>query len=454
MKIFHKPLVFLILVCLFLSACGGNTPAGTPESQAVESTAPSAPEELEVVDYAAALQLDMSSETAKVEATVKSYVDGDTVHFHVSTDVMADGVLKARFLAVNTPESTGKIEEYGKAASRYTREVLENAVSIIVESETAGWNPDSTGSRYLAWVWYKTEESGEYRNLNIEILQNGLALPSSSAQNRYGETCMQAIAQARAQKLNLYSGQRDPEFHYGEAVELTLKELRTNIESYNGMKVAFSGVITSNSGSQGVYIEEYDPETDLYYGIYIYYGHNLNGSGLDVLSVGNEARIVGTVSYYEAGGTWQVSGLNYRMMQPDDPGNIQKLSEGNAPAWQAIDPAAFAEGTVTLLVGDQEQTLPLAQLIQGTSLEMKGLTVVDAYTTDDAESSSYGALTLTCEANGVTVLVRTIPLVDENGQIITQDAYLGKTIDVKGIADAFGGVWQIKVFSAKNITIN
>ena len=65
------------------------------------------------VDYVAQLKLNMSSATAKTSATVRTHVDGDTVHFDVPESVCADGVLKARFLALNTPESTGKIEEYG-----------------------------------------------------------------------------------------------------------------------------------------------------------------------------------------------------------------------------------------------------------------------------------------------------------------------------------------------------
>ena len=207
---------------------------------------------LEVVDYAAQLKLDMKSSTLKQEVTVKGYVDGDTVHFHVPTSVMPDGVLKARFLAINTPESTGKIEEYGKAASRFTREKLEQAVSIILESDTNTWNADSTGDRYLVWVWYKTADMDDYRNLNIEILQEGLAIASNSGGNIYGTVALAAIAQAKAQKLNVHSGQKDPSFYYGEAVELDLKELRTNVADYNGMKVAFNGIVAVNSTGCGL----------------------------------------------------------------------------------------------------------------------------------------------------------------------------------------------------------
>ena len=446
MKSYRKLIVFFLLTCIFLSACGSDTTPTAQEETPVE-TNPAVYE-----DIAASLILDMNSETCKQEVTVKNFVDGDTVHFLVPESVMADGVLKARFLAVNTPESTGKIEEYGKAASHYTKEKLSAATSIILESETDSWNPDSTGDRYLVWVWYRTSDDQDYRNLNVELLQEALARPNSSSENRYGETCMAAIAEGKARKGNLYSGQPDPDYYYGDAVELTLRELRTNIADYSGMKVAFSGVVTANSGTQGIYVEDLDPETGLYSGIYIYYGHGLNGTGLDILSVGNEVRIVGTVQYYEGGGTWQVSDLNYRMMQPDDPGNIQKLSTGHSPAWTLTDPETFVNGEVTVVLEEETVTMPYGEYGMGTSVEMQGLSVVDAYTTNNGGSSD-GAMTLTCEANGVTVTVRTAVLLDENNERITADAYLGKTIDVRGIVDLYDGTCQIKVFAANNITI-
>lgn len=444
MNTFRKFLVFLILVCLCLTACGGEV---SPTAPSDEDTEPA-----QTVDYAASVKLDMSSETVKQEVTVKTFVDGDTTHFYVPESVMEGGVLKARYLAIDTPESTGKIEEFGKKASQFTREKLSNAESILIESETDGWNADSTGDRYLVWVWYKPVGAEEYRNLNIEILQNGLAIANSASGNRYGETCVAAIDQAKREKLNLYSGEPDPDFYYGEAIELTLKELRTNIQSYSGMKVAFSGVVTANSGTQGVYVESPCEETGMYFGMYVYYGHSLNGAGLDALSVGNEVRIVGTVQYYEAGGTWQVSDVSYRLMDPNDPNNVQKLSSGHAPAYFLVKPELFIAG-VDIPNGASILHAPWAQLALGTSVEVRDLEVMEVYTTDKEDSSSSGAMTITCKAGDITVTVRTSVLLDENGQRITADAYLGKTIDVKGIVDYFDGVYQIRVFSADNITI-
>ena len=442
-------LLALLLTVGVLAGCGGNA-SGETTAPTTQTTAPVVAEE---VDYAGQVELNMSSATAKEEVTVKQFVDGDTTHFFVPSSVMAGGVLKGRYLAINTPESTGKIEEYGKKASNFTKEKLSSATSIIIESETAAWEADSTGSRFLVWVWYKPEGADTYRNLNIEILQNGLAIASSSANNQYGETCMAAINQAKALKLNVYSGEKDPDFHYGQATELTLKELRCNIEQYDQAKVAFNGIITVNDNGTA-YVEDYDAETEMYYGISIYYGYNLTGKGLDIMKVGNEVRIVGTVSYYETGGYWQVSGLEYRAMKPDDPNNIQMLSEGNEAAFVPTKVETFVGSEVTIT--DEEGntvTAPYAAMAMDTSIQMSGLKVIDSYTTTNEDSSNKGAFTLTCQANGYTVQVRTTVLVDENGNLVTADTYMGKTISVKGIVNVFSGTYQIKVFSKNNIEI-
>ena len=320
-------------------------------------------------DFASEVKLNMRSETVKQEVTVHSFVDGDTTHFNVPTSIVDTGILKARYLAINTPESTGKIEEWGKKASNFTREKLSKATSIIIESDDSNWNLDSTGGRYLVWVWYRTSETEEYRNLNIEILQNGLAIASSTANNRYGNVAMAALNYAKEHKLNIYSGQQDPDFYYGDAVELTIKELRCNVEQYNGIKVAFEGVITANEGAS-VYMEDYDPDTGLYYGISVFYGYNLPGRGLDILSVGNRSRIVGTVQYYEAGGVYQVAGLSYRQMKPKDPGNIQKISDGHQGSYVLTDAKTLLDGKVVVDIDEGKKEFDYAYLTLFTTVEM------------------------------------------------------------------------------------
>jgi hypothetical protein len=192
----------------------------------------------------------------------------------------------------------------------------------------------------------------------------------------------------------------------------------------------------------------------MYYGMAVYYGFGLSGAGLEILNVGNEVRIVGSVQYYETGGTWQVSDVNYRAMKPDDPGNIQKLSEGNAPAYRLTDAETFNKATVTIVGEEGDQEFPYSQLAMSTSVEMKGLKVVDVYTTKNEESASKGAMTLTCKVGNQYISVRTVVLYDENGNLVTEDAYMGKTIDVKGIVDFFSDSYQIKVYSTNSITVH
>lgn len=453
MKSLFSKLLSVVLAALLIVGCFAGCQNETP----AQTTAPA---NTQAVDYASQLKLNMGSFTKKLEVTVKNFVDGDTVHFHVPENEMPGGVLKARFLAINTPESTGKIEPYGKAASNYTKSKLKDAVSIIIESDTEKWNADSTGNRYLVWVWYKTAQMEDYRNLNLEILQEGLAIASNTNSNIYGSICTSALDQARVLKRNVFSGQKDPDFYEGPAVELTLKELRTNIESYRDILVAFNCVITSNNNDT-VYVEQQDPESGLYYGISIYYGNSgIGGDGLKILAIGNEVRIVGKVQYYETGGTWQISGLKYRAMKPNDPENIQMLSSGHTPAYVPTDADTFANGTLDVIVRDPDtqeeavKTFGYAELVMNTSLEMKNLTVRDVRTTENEESSNNGAMTLICDVGGTTVSVRTAVLRDANGNLITADTYLGKTIDVRGIVDFYEGQHQIKVFQPEQITIH
>lgn len=411
------------------------------------------------VDYVSELKLDMDSPTLKQEATVKAYVDGDTTHFYVPKSVSSSGVLKARYLAINTPESTGRIEEYGKAAAAFTKEKLKGAESIIIESDDGKWNVDSTGGRYLVWVWYRTSADSDYRNLNIEILQEGLAIGSNAGQNRYGEIALDAIAQAKAEKLNVHSGKRDPDFYYGEAQQITLAELRTNIASYENVKVAFEGTV-ARCYNDGVYVESYDDETGTYNGVYIYYGQDmadLGSKGQSIIrTIGNHVKVVGTVTYYETGDSYQVSGLKLKVREPDNPDNLVLISSGNEIPYTVLTADAFTSKVERTAIVDGEEVLrefDYAELLLATSVSMNNLFVESVYTTTNEGSSSKGAMTLTCKVDGKTVDVRTDVLKDASGNIVTAEYFEGKTIDVRGIVDRYDGSYQIKVFTLDDITV-
>lgn len=457
MKNITKLLSLLLVLCLAagcFAGCGKED-AGAPTTVATE---PTKPEELPIEDYVSQLKLNMNSSTLKQEVTVYNYIDGDTTHFNVPRSIDPDGILKARYLCVNTPESTGKIEEWGKKASNFTKEKLKNAVSIIIESNDTNWNADSTGDRYLVWVWYKPAEDADYRCLNLELIQNGLSISCGTVAERYGDVASDAFQQAKRQKLHVFSKEDDPDFFYGEAYVIDLKHLRTNIELYANKNVAFEGVVTRNSNNS-VYVEEYDEETDMYYGIAVYYGFE-TGAILNNLAIGNRVRVVGSVQYYEAGGTWQISDVKTNEYKPNPKTDTLRLDDQFHPASNKLtDPAVFANGTVdvdTYPSIDSEEAVTssfkYAAMAMNSTISMKNLYVRDIYTT--ASGNSQGAMTLTCTVDGVTIIVRTVVLRDENGNLMTKADYIGKTIDVTGIVDYFSGEYQIKVFTPNDIIVH
>jgi micrococcal nuclease len=417
---------------------------------------------MEFVDYASTVKFDPNSDRAHATVTVKTFVDGDTTHFNIDHPTFEGGLLKARYLGVNTPESTGQIEPWGKKASTFTKETLSKATSIIVESDTATWNPDSTGDRFLVWVWYKTADMEDYRCLNLEILQQGLAVASKSSDTVYADICVTILNQAVNHKLHVHSKEKDPDFYYGAAMPMTLKELKTNIEDYKGKDVSFEGVVVRNS-NQTAYVEEYDEETGLYFGIQVYYGFNLGFFGEEILSVGNRVLVVGSVQYYETGGTYQISDIKYHAMRPDDPENIQKISDGHEGAYAEVSAKDLLTGKVDIDVTsvDEEgnetietKTFDRGFITMHGTASLKDLVITRVYTTQNEDSSNFGALSITCIAqDGTEIVLRTIVLKDADGKTITADAFpIGSVIDAKGVVDVYNGVYQLKIFSASDIT--
>lgn len=447
--------ILLTIFCAF-GLYAGTIGATSPEvavASAEETSAETTP-----VDYAGQAVLDFDADSETMELEVKMFIDGDTTHFWCD-GWGTDNIFKARYAAVNTPESTGKIEPWGKKAANFTRSKLENAASIVIESDGDDWAPDSTGDRYLSWVWYKAKDSDTYRNLNLELLQNGLAVGSKAGDSRYGTLANAAINQATQAKLHVFSQDKDPDFFYGESIEIDLKELRLNIDYYEGKRVAFEGVVSAYSNN-GVYVENYDAETDMYYGIYAFYAYNFPGGGLNILSVGNKVRITGVVGQFN--GTYQLSSLEYNPYKPTDK-DIRLIEKGHSAAnvettaaeftgsvpvtYNKIDPETEASEEIT-------KNIKYSKLAENTSISMKNLYVKSAYTTNNGGDND-GAMTLTCQSDGKTIKVRTVVLRNSaTGELATQDMLVGKMIDVTGIVECFDGTYQIKVLHSGAIKVN
>ena len=125
--------------------------------------------------------------------SLKSCTDGDTANFEQDDylDEYGNTVsIKTRFLGVNTPESTAKVEPWGKKASLFTKHKLEEAQADADKKSTANkkvYNialinhpsatsfeiKDSSGGRWLAFIWYRPTTESDWRLLNLELVEQG-----------------------------------------------------------------------------------------------------------------------------------------------------------------------------------------------------------------------------------------------------------------------------------------
>ena len=195
-------------------------------------------------------------------------IDGDTAHFTPKVDNTHQGLMKARFFGIDTPESTGKVQEYGHAASDFTKSKLLEAAdhgTIVISSPQDGYgapNPDSTGQRYVSLVWINTEKRNadisELVLLNLWIVQEGLSwVKNVGDMPQYEETFYAAENQAKKFKLNLHSGKPDPDYNYGQYYDTSLLDVKRELlecladehheNKYDNYKMRIQGTVCGYS---------------------------------------------------------------------------------------------------------------------------------------------------------------------------------------------------------------
>ena len=237
-------------------------------------------------------------------ATNPSHIDGDTTNFTVGGQRIT-----VRYLGIDTPESTAVIQPWGKAASAFVKEKLDeaiaNQVEIRVEAESKG--TDSTGNRYLGWVWL-----GE-RLLNLEILENAYSRFSMNLSTHYYQTFVDAQTKTTRTQMRVYGTERDPSFNYSQDItNITLKELNANFTAYyDGSRIQTEGYITRIiSGSFYLQDQEYDEVAADYkqYGTYVYVGPG--GMDLSGFPLGSRVRLVGQVNTFN--NSFQISIGSFR----------------------------------------------------------------------------------------------------------------------------------------------
>lgn len=249
------------------------------------------------------------------EVRVDSFTDGDTTRFYSATD----GSFSVRYYSIDTPESTGGVEKWGKAASNFVKERLSEATVIVLESSTGGAAvKDSYGTRYLGYVWYKTA-TDDFKLLNLEIVENGFSTNkgNSTSSFKYNSYFVQAEQFARSIKLRLFSKLADPLFS-SDPVDFSIKEFEDNNDLFyneetdSGAKVVFEAYLIALNISDGGWYTfvaaQYDEETGEQYTINVYTGGSATSASMG-MKIGEMYRIVGSVQKYTSG--FQISGINF-----------------------------------------------------------------------------------------------------------------------------------------------
>ena len=147
-------------------------------------------------------------------------IDGDTAAFEYKNEVS-----KFRFLSIDTPESTNKIEEYGKEASNYTCEELKKANKIEIEFEENSDKKDKY-DRYLVYVFV----DGEL--LQEKILYKGYAeLKYNKKDYKYNDRLTLANEYAKSNFLGIYSTKEYKEELEEDLISYIVKFLKKLIAS-------------------------------------------------------------------------------------------------------------------------------------------------------------------------------------------------------------------------------
>ena len=202
------------------------------------------------------------------EVELVTAIDGDTAHFRM-VDNSDSSLIKSRFYGIDTPESTGQVENWGATASNFTKTKLKEAKTIVVTStslnEYKAPSADSTGTRYLSMIWVSDYEDAVYTDLvllNLWIVQEGLSYVKNVNEfPEFSEVFYAAEAQARNLKMNLHSGEKEEGFNDGDYITTSLLDLKNAIVETLKDRKSILNFIHQNRDINNGFI--YNPQIDL-----------------------------------------------------------------------------------------------------------------------------------------------------------------------------------------------
>ena len=305
--------------------------------------------------------------------SLRSVTDGDTANFtqegFIDPKTNNDISIKTRFLGINTPESTAKVEPWGKKASLFVKSKLEAAQAAAdAESAAAGkkiynialvtdvdvFGNRETSGRWLAFVWYRNNSTSPWRCMNLETVEQAY---SKNQLFKDSSFCDYRAAFEAADNHNRECGYRvhgeaDNGYDYEETVyETTLWYVLNNYEDIGisddtGSSGYVLHILAQVIGIQGdsLYLRDVviDPLQDAegegeYGSLYAYAGFNSAlASILD--GVSPETHGVGTVIYFYARATMFSGNIQLSDVQNKTSGKraFRVLTEANIERYHDV----------------------------------------------------------------------------------------------------------------------
>ena len=158
----------------------------------------------------------------KIEVELVGTVDGDTAKFKMNGEQIT-----VRFLGINTKETVDPEigeEAWGKEASNFTKEKLENATKIELEFDSSTDEKDKY-NRYLAWIWV------DDKLLQNSLVESGLAENYMLKNNyKYAGILQESEENAKNNKLGIWSDETN---NIQNNENNTIEGNKTDIEDNN-----------------------------------------------------------------------------------------------------------------------------------------------------------------------------------------------------------------------------
>lgn len=395
--------------------CGCNTDSGATGEEALNTKLT---DELRLKDsYEGKSFIDVNDGIGEVK--FRSHTDGDTTNFNAWKKDGTYEYIKVRYLGVNTPESTAKIEPWGLRASKYVKNIVSNAKLIVLQNFISLYGQfDNNGTRYLGFVWYSMDGESPLRLLNLELVEMAYSYNQvQEKENPYYQYFVKAEKKAEKTGAHIY-GQIDPEYDYtGNVVTCSINHLLKNYNDYGVVLDSEDAEVAPSSGKQlrvtGIVIgvigdnfiirdlqKDVDQnDDDKFASIYAYAGYN--SSLGKVLAIGTVVRFYCKLTKFN--GTMQLSDVVSSALDPDRPFQILKKD----------------------VFGPTDERPALDDTIDLSKVDLSLYEIDDAFVNSISDYSDLSEFAYKIVKTKITIRTVTTDDRDEDGNIISGSGFSG-----------------------------